>query len=237
MNIIAIIPARAGSKGIPGKNMALCGGKPLVQWSIEAAQKAKRVSMTVVSSDSPGVLALASSMGVIAQGRPAKFAADDSSTEDVIGYVLRQTGVPDVVVLLQPTSPVRTGLEIDQAIQLLVEGGWNSVVSLCRSHHLLWGPTSTKPDIEPRYDVLARSTRQQVWQYTENGSIYVFTGKHWETMHNRLGGNMGRYIMPEESLLQVDTPLDLYLVDKILERLGRCSLGTIPSARMPLLIS
>ena len=211
--LVAIILARGGSKGIPRKNLADCAGKPLLQWTIEAALEAKKLTAVFVSSEDKEILAFAHRCGAGTMIRPKYLAKDDTSTEAVLKYHLR-TVMPDIAVLLQPTSPVRTGKQIDEAIEFIGRG-FDSVVSVVPSHTFLWDAQTG----EANYDYINRPRRQD-WLHSveENGSIYVFTMEQWRGTHNRLGGRIGFYIMGPESRIQIDTPLDLYLVSKILER-------------------
>lgn len=219
--VLAIIPARGGSKGIPGKNLAACGGRPLVDWTIEAACAARYVDWAVLSSDDDAILARAGD-GIIPHRRPAELAQDHTPTEPVIAdaidaFVRSQRIVPDILVLLQPTSPLRTGQHIDEAITLLrvtardsVVDYRDSVVSVVPSHAYLWtaeGPLYTE-----------RRRRQDMEQYEENGAIYATTMEQWRRSGDRLGGRVALYIMSEEHRYQVDSPEDLEVLSRLLER-------------------
>lgn len=208
--VLAIIPARGGSKGIPRKNLAPCGGRPLVDWTIEAANDSRRVTDAILSSDDHEINERATGR-VRAVHRHPLLAQDDTSTEAVIASLL-PFDPPDIVVLLQPTSPLRTGAHIDEAVQLL-EDTWqaDSVVSVVPSHAYLWAADGT-----PLYT--ERRRRQEMRQFEENGAIYAFTMEHWRRTGNRLGGHVELYVMGEEHRLQVDTPDDLEAMSRLLER-------------------
>lgn len=218
MNILAVVPARGGSKGILHKNLVSCAGKPLLQWTLEAAKESRLLTHIVLSSDNDEMLALGEQFGVICTKRPPELALDGTSTEAVIGDVLgdyKEKKI-ELVVLLQPTSPVRTGGQIDEAIAQLQLDNADSLLSVVPSHAFLW---QGKDDwFVPTYVLNMRPTRQSMRdrQYEESGNIYVFTMNHWKNTRNRLGGKISLYRMGEESRIQVDTPLDLFLVDKIL---------------------
>jgi CMP-N,N'-diacetyllegionaminic acid synthase len=224
-SVLAIVPARAGSKGIPGKNLAMCAGKPLYFWSVEAALDASKVDYTVISTDIPEVFTqfdVKPVDGVEAWGRPVELTGDDTPLEPVIADVVSSFGhlpgysSPDIIVLLQPTSPARTGAQIDEAVRMLAIGGYDSVLSVVPSHKFLWegGEVPGATNYHPH----ARPNRQQMDDYEENGSIYAFTYEHWERTGNRLGGKVGLYEMPEECGYQIDTPLDMKIVEMILEQ-------------------
>lgn len=215
VNVLAIVPARGGSKGIPNKNLALCAGKPLIEWTLEAAA-ASQVNEIVVSTDIlPPAFSDALTVGFGHQYHMQLPIADDAQIEDRLREVIRLRK-PDIIALLQPTSPVRTGKQVDEAIQLLIDGKYDSVVSVVRSHSLTW--EKTWGGVAAKYDLTDRPRRQDMNQYEENGSIYVFTREHWERTHNRLGGKIGLYEMAECCRIQVDTPFDLFLVEQILLR-------------------
>lgn len=210
--VLAIIPARGGSKGIARKNLAPCGGRPLVDWTIAAVNDSIRITEAVLSSDDDEILARAEGR-VQPLRRPEELARDETATEPVIAHALEGRR-PDLVVLLQPTSPLRTGRDIDLAIQHLEFTGSDSVASVVDSHTLLWHCDG------PDYDPQNRPRRQELkWrQYEENGAIYVFTYMQWLRTGCRLGGRARPYPMAEEHRLQVDTPLDLELVSELLDR-------------------
>ena len=218
MEVLAIVPARGGSKGIYKKNLALCAGKPLIQWTCEAILESRMVTTTLVSSDDLEILQAADvhRSGFILAGRPPYLATDEASTESVLGYYLNHREA-DIIVLLQPTSPVRTGAQIDEAVKLLIDQEFDSVVSVVPAHPFIW--FNNGQETLAAYDYQNRRRRQDLPPtYEENGSIYVFTREHWEKSHNRLGGEIGMYVMGEESRIQIDTPLDLFLVEQILLR-------------------
>ena len=230
MTILAIIPARAGSKGIPNKNLALCWGVPLIEWTLDVALDSS-VDEVVVSSDSGDIINMCTAKGV--RWHPAEHISDEAQIEDRLPDVF---GVnPDIIVLLQPTSPVRTSKMIDDAVEQLQRDGADSLVSVVESHAFIWNqhaklyPNMSPVQISPaamNYKYQHRPRRQDMeLQYEENGSIYVFTREHWERTHNRLGGKISLFVMPEETAIQVDSPYDLWLAGVILERQHTLILG------------
>jgi CMP-N-acetylneuraminic acid synthetase len=143
--ILALIPARGGSKGVPRKNLAPIGGKPLIKWSLEAARAAPSINRLIVSTDAPEIAAVASSAGIeVPFLRPSEFASDTSLAVDVICHALdwlrKNEGYqPDFVLWLQPTSPLRTTDDIEGSVTLLREKSADSVVSVCPAeHHPAW---------------------------------------------------------------------------------------------------
>jgi len=214
MGVLAVVPARAGSKGMPGKNVANCVHQPLIKWTLEAIRDSALITDAVVTSDDRRVLAMAYASPFIfnIDNRPPHLAEDTTSTEEVLEHVLL-TYNDDIIVLLQPTSPVREGWQIDEAIKLLQDTKADSVVSVVASHALLWR------NGKPLYDPQFRPRRQEMnSQYEENGSIYVFTHNLWKREHCRFGGKTELYVMPQYAHVQIDTHYDLWLAEATLRR-------------------
>ena len=218
--IVAIIPARIGSKEINQKNIRNVAGKPLVRWTLDAVADSRLIDISVLTSDDGRVLSLAGTKHTTHK-RSAGASSDTASLEDVVKEVMASDTIfsqAEVCLLLQPTSPVRTGEQIDAAISQLRHDGADSLVSVVRTHSFLWSKTHS--GVVPKsYDYKTRPRRQElVPDYEENGSIYAFTKKHWDETQCRLGGKISLFEMPEESGMQIDSHLDMYLVGKILER-------------------
>lgn len=136
--VLALVPARGGSKGLPGKNIRKLCGRPLIQWSIDAARSSDSVDFVAVSTDSPDIAAVASAAGAsVPFLRPEELAGDAASSIDVVIHALdtlAQLGeVFDVVVLLEPTSPLREASDIDCSLARMVEGHAAAIVSVCRA--------------------------------------------------------------------------------------------------------
>ena len=188
--------------------------KQLIQWTLDAVRDSTLITDAVVTSDDPEVLYIARQSTYIfsVDERPVELATDTTSTEEVIEHVMR-TYADDIMVLLQPTSPIRAGWQIDEAIRLLQDTGADSVVSVVPSHALLW-----RGDV-PLYDPKRRPRRQEMAdQYEESGSVYCFTVQCWEQHHCRIGGKVELYVMPEKCGMQIDTPYDLWLAEMSLRR-------------------
>ena len=141
--VLAIIPARGGSKGILRKNLRPFAGRPLVAHSIQHALKSSLVTRTVVSTDDDEIAALAASCGAGVVHRPPALSGDAASTESALLHALDVLALeegyrPELVVLLQATSPIRESADIDGALRLLRETGADSLLSACPSHDFLW---------------------------------------------------------------------------------------------------
>lgn len=212
MTTLAIVPARCGSKGIPHKNIAICAGKPLYMWTMDAIA-ASSITEVVISTDCSHLLP---DMGDSAPLFTERI-ADDAQIEDRLDVLIQHYN-PDIIVLLQPTSPIRTGKQIDEAVAQLQREKVDSLVSVVESHSFTWANMGGKS--LSSYDLNNRPRRQDINppHYRETGSIYAFTRKHWEKTHCRLGGKVSLYVMPEETGFEVDSPFDLWLCGKVLER-------------------
>jgi CMP-N,N'-diacetyllegionaminic acid synthase len=230
VNVLGVIPARGGSKGIPKKNIALCGGKPMLVWSCIAARDARCLTRTVISTDDPEFAALARSEGAEAPFlRPPELATDTARSIDVtnhaIDWLAREQGWhTDAVVLLQPTSPLRTASHIDEAFALL-RPDVDSVVSVVEVPHRYKPWAVLEPD-GPLVHYFAkdelpfdRYCRQgQPTLYTRNGPAVVVT--HAAVLRTGVyyGERSVPYVMAHEVSVDVDEPFDLELCDWLLRR-------------------
>lgn len=232
MNVLAIIPARGGSKGIPRKNIRPCAGKPLLVWSIEAALASRYVresGMVVVSSDDAEILATATRAGVIAQERPARLATDEAATDPVLAYVVRNVSFrPDLVVLLQPTVPVRKPGLIDACVDRLKWTDADAVFTGRPLSYVWWRQdreafvdnaewATNNPGRQRRQDLDPRALR---WE--EDGSVYVCRREllvEWTEGENkrpprRIAGRV--QVHPNERTVDIDTPEDFAMAEALL---------------------
>lgn len=223
--IICIIPARGGSKRVPRKNLAIVAGKTLVGRTVEQALQARLVGRVIVSTDSAEIAAVARSCGAEVVRRPSELSGDTAPSEVALLHVLdrlagKEGFVPDLLVFLQCTAPVRTGHDIDRAIMTLEEEQADSLLSVVEKRMFLWTCRDGRP--EPlNYDPMNRPRSQELKPvYVENGSIYVVKPATLREHNNRLGGKVSVYVMPDEAVIDVDTPFDLELCRFVLERRG-----------------
>lgn len=228
MTTIAIIPARGGSKGIPRKNLALCGGEPLLYWTLQAAQESL-LDEAYVSSDDDEIRLYVATAGfpkVKPLERPQRLAEDDTPSSAVLEHHLAERQW-DVGLMLQPTSPLREGRHINEALNLLELSDADCVVSVVEDHPLLWMGDVTAP--EPTFNTTRRPRRQDItglWR--ENGAIYVFKRAAWDLTRNQVCGRVVLYRMSEEQRIDVDTSLDLLLADVMLKSRERSRVATVP---------
>ena len=219
--VLAIIPARGGSKGIPRKNLAMVGRHPLVGHSILHAKGCPEVGGVVVSTDDAEIAAVSRGFGAEVIERPAEIAGDRSSSESALIHVLDERVAsgfedPEIVVMLQATSPLRAAGDIAAALRPVLDGDVDSVFSACEFDGLVWGIEPGGP-VPLNYDPVTRQMRQDMpRRVLENGSIYAVRTPLLRETGCRVAGRIGVHVMPREDSVQVDDPGDLVLCDALL---------------------
>lgn len=224
--IIGVITARGGSKGIPGKNIAMVAGKPLIAWTIEEAVKSKSLDRVIVSTDSREIADISIKYGAEAPFlRPSEIAGDASPHVLAVEHAVKwleenENYKPDYVMLLQPTAPLRIAEDIDGAIKTALEKDADSVISVSEmaSHPYYSRKINSDGMIEDmfisRKDFLFRQRLPDA--YTENGAIYLLKTEVLFREHNLMPEKIHAYIMPEERTLDIDTPWNLKLAELVL---------------------
>lgn len=218
MEVVGLIPARAESKGIPRKNLALLAGKPLLQWTIEAAVGSETLTRVVVSTDWDEAATLARELGADVLGRPAELARDETPMLEIVRHALGKLTRCDVLVLLQPTSPLRRAVHVDGAVRLLLETDADCVVSVVEVPHL-FRPDSLMALEGNRLVPLApaRPARRQ-----EKPVVYARNGPAVLALRpERLGddfyaGDCRPYVMAPRDSIDVDARFDLELAELLL---------------------
>jgi N-acylneuraminate cytidylyltransferase len=219
--IVALIPARGGSKGIPRKNLAPLAGKPLLVHTLDQARATPAIDRIVVSTDDDEIARCAATWGAEVVRRPAELASDEAASEPALVHALdalRDDGgyEPDLVVFLQATSPLRRPGDVARAIATLEAEDADSLFSACPVHGFVWRRRAGELEALT-YDPHQRQRRQDLGEdLLENGSIYVF--KPWVLRRhgNRLGGRVAVYPMDPLDSFQVDEPVDLELFEQLL---------------------
>lgn len=222
--MIAIIPARGGSKGLPGKNIMLLNGKPLIAYTIEAALKSKYITDVIISTDDKDIYDIALEYGAKDTFlRPARLAEDKSIAIDNYIYTIDRLEKEfnyniEEFVVLQPTSPLRIVSDIDDAVELFYEKKADSVISYCEEHHpIAWHKYIDKNGrLEEIFDNNILRNRQEIrTSYYPNGAIYVFK---YTTIKNNTyyTSKTYPYIMPRIRSVDIDTIDDFSYVEYLL---------------------
>ncbi len=223
--ILAIIPARGGSKGLPGKNIKELAGKPLISWSIEAGLQSSWIDELIVNTDSEKIAAVArNSGGKVPFLRPTEQATDSANTMDVLLHTInwyeKQDVFFDLIIVLQPTSPLRTGEDIDQAVQNFFKKNADCVVSVCMvEHHPYWTnqlPADGCMDGFLRPEAINTPRQQLPDYYGLNGAVYI-AAIPWLKKHKSFFGKKTyAYVMEPERSVDIDTIIDFRLAEILL---------------------
>ncbi len=224
MKYIAIIPARGGSKGLPGKNTKVFAGKPLIVWSVEQALATGRIDCVHVSTEDPSIAEIARTNGAdVPYLRPDALAQDTSQTEPVITFALdwyeRAGRLFDAVVLLQPTSPLRLPGTLEAALEAFEAHGVESLLGVCENHHFFWRNLAEPSAL---YDFKNRPRRQDIlpkdrW-YRENGSIYITRTNSFRRHANRLCAPIHMHVMQEEEGWEIDSLADFLVLEVLMKQ-------------------
>lgn len=225
---LGLIPARGGSKRIPRKNLVPVAGKPLLAWTIDAARASRRLDRLVLSTDDEEIAALGRHCGAdVPFLRPARLASDTATGHEVVVHAVQTLAAQgeqfDYVVVLQPTSPLRSHRDIDDAITLLLDRRAGAVVSVCRTDHPPeW--SNTLPDDLSMRDFFrpgVRDTRSQdlPTSYRLNGAIYIYDcARLLRDEADDMDKDTFAYIMPRLRSIDVDEEIDLEIAGLLLQR-------------------
>jgi N-acylneuraminate cytidylyltransferase/CMP-N,N'-diacetyllegionaminic acid synthase len=236
--LIAIIPARGGSKGLPGKNIKLLNGKPLISYTIEEALSSKFIKRVIVSTDDPKIAEVAMSFGAeVPFMRPAELASDNSKAIDTYIYTVEKlmidTGKPinDFVVLL-PTAPLRTSGDIDKAIEIYISKNAETVISVVEAvHPPTWYKKITdEGKLMDLFENVDNSLNRQESKktYLPNGSIYIFDYKSLKKNNSYYNELTFPYVMDWEKSIDIDTIIDFKLAEILIKEANFSVLKIIP---------
>ncbi len=225
--MLAIIPARGGSKAVPKKNIRLLGGKPLIQWTIEAAMHATSIDRVILSTDDDEIAEVCKLLEVeIPFMRPKELAQDDSLAIDNYIYTIERLNAKcssnyEEIIVLLPTAPLRTAEDIDSAVELFQRKNADSIISCAEMPHPpLW---TKKIDgngkIESYFDIPIRNKNRQEFElaYIPNGSIYIFKYSLLKEKHTYYSDKTYAYVMPPERSIDIDTELDFRFAEFLIE--------------------
>ncbi|MBI4160772.1 MAG: acylneuraminate cytidylyltransferase family protein [Candidatus Yanofskybacteria bacterium] len=227
MNIIAYIGARGGSRGLPGKNIRSLAGKPLIAWTIQAALDSKLVNRVVVSSDDPQILKIAERYGAETLRRPKWMASGHVNLEPGIRHMLatlnkREKYRPDIIAVLQPTSPLRTARDIDSALKLMIQKNAKAVLSVWEENNtilktfILARNNFMNPTLSVEHPFMSRWLLPRVYKF--NGAIHLIDRKNFEAGSYLPKDKILPYVMTREQSEDVDTIDNFRKIQAILKR-------------------
>ena len=220
MKKIAFIPVRGGSKSIPLKNIKPFCGKPLVCWNIEALEKCNEVDEVVVATDSEEIWNTVAEQGykkTVLYRRSAENACDTATTESVMLEYINYAHLSsdDIFMLVQATSPLTETKHFSEALQMYMNGKYDSIITCVRNYRFFWNEDGTSLN----YDYMNRPRRQNFsGMLMENGAFYINTVKNILQSGNRLSGKIGIYEMPEYTATEIDEPDDWIILENLMRK-------------------
>lgn len=228
LRILAVITARGGSKGIPGKNIVPLAGKPLLAYTADAARQATRLARTVVSTEDSDIARVAMDWGIeVPFLRPRELAADDTPTVPVLQHVVRELEARgdhfDAILTLQPTNPLRLPDDIDGAIGLMERTGADSVISFVdvgEKHPARMKSIDQEGRVwDPPFGEAIEGQRRQTLPklYLRDGSIYLTRRNVLMDFGSLKGADCRAWIVPQERACNIDTPFDLFLAEQLIK--------------------
>jgi CMP-N,N'-diacetyllegionaminic acid synthase len=226
--IVGLIPARGGSKGLPRKNVLPLNGKPLIAWTIEQAKASEHIDRVIVTTDDEEIASVARAHGAdVPFLRPKELASDTAKAIDVILHALSWLEINDndrydVFVLLQPTSPLRTTVDIDNAVRLLFSKDAHAVVSVCETeHHPFWSnmlPADGSLDGFLRPDIMNKNRQELPTYYRLNGAIHAAYCDYLRTSRTFFGKDTYAFVMPSERSVDIDSKIDFQLAELLIRK-------------------
>lgn len=227
--MLAIIPARGGSKRVPRKNALNLAGKPLIAWTIETSSHSNYIDRTIVSTDDDEIASISEQYGAdVPFLRPNELASDEASSVDVVLHSIHKIAAEgeqyDYVILLQPTSPLRNVEDVDGALEQLIRNDDDCVISVCEAEHSpLWA--NTLPKSQSMIGFLSKETiniRSQDLPtfYRLNGAIYIISVSVLLGLKKPsffLDKNVSAYLMPPARSIDIDSNLDFMMAEFFLD--------------------
>lgn len=222
-SVLAIIPARGGSKGVPRKNIKNLAGKPLIAWTIEAAKNSKYVDRLILSSEDTEIIEIAREWGCeVPFVRPVALAQDDTPGIEPIIHAIESLSRYDYVIVLQPTSPLRTSEDIDQCLELCVGKKAAACVSVTEPDKSPYWMFTIDDDgkahqlIETNASISRRQDLPKV--YALNGAVYIAKTSHLMETRTFLNNNAIAFVMAKERSMDIDNEYDFWLCNMVLRK-------------------
>jgi len=221
--ILAIIPARSGSKRLPKKNIKMLCGKPLLAYSIDCVKKSHQVTRFVVSTEDEEIAKISQSYGAQVIKRPSELARDESPTEDVVLNVLEQLKnnehySADILLLLQPTSPLRSTEDIDNAIKTFLTSSGDSLISVTEYEHTpYWAFRIENGLLKQEFNQESMKRSQDLPRlYRPNGSIFIIRVETFLKKRSFYTNQMIPFVMPRWRSIDIDDEFDFSLAEFLL---------------------
>lgn len=225
--ILAIIPARGKSKRLPHKNIKIMAGKPLIAYTIIAARKSRHINRIIVSTENRKIAEISKKYGAEVLKRPKSLAKDNIEVRDVVLSVLKvlekEKYIPELVVILQPTSPLKTGRNIDEAIENFSKNKNKCEVSIsvCETKYpLQWLFRVRKKILKPlfSYNCFSENSQGKEKIYVPNGAIYIAKSRIFKKNKNLNSKKILPYFMPKETIIDIDDKLDFAIAEKLMKK-------------------
>ncbi len=226
MTVLAITPARGGSKGIPRKNIKPLAGKPLLQHTVEAARNCPLIDRYIINTEDEEIRKFAKSLGEETQDRPEEFWYDNTFQEvdrllcHCVKEIEEKSNKVDIVVLLYATAPLRRTEHITDCIDLVLNQNYDSALTLMEDRSYIWEREGEEREVRPvNYDPKKRGPNQlEGWnQWIENKAVYVVKRNLLIKTGCRIGGKIGFVEMPKHESIDIDTPADFMLAEAIMK--------------------
>lgn len=224
--VVAVIPARGGSKSVPGKNIRLLGGKPLLAWAIDVAKQVDEIDRVIVSTDDAQIGSVGRTHGAEIYQRPSHLATDESLVIDALKHLLQtlrtECEEPEWVVLLEPTCPLRTADDVRDCLKLIAQSGYDSAATFKEAElnpHRAWRIIDSVPEVFVAGAIPWLPRQKQPMAYQLNGAVYVFRAnllaKETESL---LVGKVGAVLMPRDRSQDIDDSIDFAIVEALLKK-------------------
>jgi CMP-N,N'-diacetyllegionaminic acid synthase len=224
--VIAVIPARGGSKSVPGKNIRSLGGKPLLAWSIEVAKQVSEIDRIIVSTDDAQIASVGRTHGAEVYARPPHLATDEALVIDALKDLLQtlqaEGETPEWVILLEPTCPLRTADDVRDCLKLVAQGEYDSVATFKDAElnpHRAWRLVDGVPEVFIAGAVPWLPRQKLPKAYQLNGAVYVFRASLLaQEAKSLLVGKLGAVLMPRDRSQDIDDSVDFAIVEALLKK-------------------
>lgn len=218
-NIIAVIPARIGSKRVPKKNIKFLGNKPLIVYTIEVAKRCKLFDKILVSTDSSEIQALCEKLSVEVIIRPSELSTDSAKTEEALLHVVSQlesnSYFPKTIVTLEPTSPFRKTSTVVDAVDNFFSNHYDSLISVVKETGFLWKENADK--LQELYNGQSRRSQERNGIYKEVGVVYITDTNFLKKTKKIVGGDFTFIEVNAEEALDINTKLDFAIAETIVK--------------------